>query len=400
MLSIDNAFQRIAWSLFFTLFCVSIIVLYRYLSLNYSIVSIKLSNLKYTITSIPDFVVFTILTFFAGVRLNVGSDYYNYYIMFNTINYSDNLSDFIEYKHDGFSLLSYLLKQVSENEYIIFVAVAVILYGYFFYVIRCETKYKTASLICFMLLGFFAASLNILKQSIAMMLVICFYINLKNKNLLLSFFSAYLASLFHLTSLLPILVILVQNVIKVKPSKKLFYISVLLGVITMASLPYIISAIITLVPAAEGYNVYVNWRRNGQIRMIIAVTVSCLMYLILIVNILKYNTFSELNNPKRYYEITFLIIGIVINIAALRIWVIYRVALYFYQFIIFVLPEMIYSIDDLKTRNNFKKYLYILMLMYMLFSNIFLGDNEYYNYNTIFSGETPIYDADYNRVRR
>ena len=80
-------------------------------------------------------------------------------------------------------------------------------------------------------------------------------------------------------------------------------------------------------------------------------------------------------------------------------WVVQRIALYFYQFIILILPTMFQGMDNEK-RKWMKQNVFLVMFIYLIFSGIFFGENEYYSYNTIFSGERPIYDADYNKMFR
>ena len=121
----------------------------------------------------------------------------------------------------------------------------------------------------------------------------------------------------------------------------------------------------------------------------------CVIYAVLIYIILKYRGNVKAINKKRYHEIVFLIIGLAINVIAIRQWIINRIAIYFYQFIILILPCIFENMDFNKKR-KLKIAIYSLMFLYMIFSSVFLGENEYYSYNTIFSGDAVISDVQYN----
>lgn len=121
------------------------------------------------------------------------------------------------------------------------------------------------------------------------------------------------------------------------------------------------------------------------------------MHGILIYYILKYKDKIKKQDERRYREIIFLIIGLAINILSIRQWIINRIAVYFYQFIILILPTMFSSLE-FENKKRLKIILYIIMFIYMIFISIFLGENEYFSYNTIFSGDQPISDVIYNQI--
>ena len=399
MLISDNNLRKLIWAISFAMFCLFVSSLYKILLKQRNRITIRINGEKREVFSLADLTIFLIITFLASIRLNVGSDYYNYYVKFNSIN-TDCISikDLI-ISFDGFGLLSYIVKIFTNFEYAIFSVIAIFSYGFLFLLLRNEVKDKSTAFTCYMFMGFFANSLNIMKQYIAMIFVMCFYKNLLKKKYVNAACFAVVAVVFHYSALLAILVIGPVTLLKIVPSRKFVSCSIAIGIMFAIFLPQIVGVIIKLIPSASGYGVYVNWRRNSQLRLIIAVAGMSVIYAFLLFWILKYKDRIKAVNETRFYEISFLAIGLCINIASIRIWVVQRVALYFYQFIILVVPTLFQSLK-FKTRKRVKQIILLAMFMYLIFMGIFLGENEYYSYNTIFSGDQPIYDAEYNKMFR
>lgn len=396
----NNYVRKLLWGIGFALFCLLISSMYRIMLNKRNKLTLKTIYGGINLFSLADAAIFIIITILAGIRLNTGSDFYNYYIKFNAT--SSNILDLKEYflAMDGYGLLSCIVRQFSNNEYAIFMVIAIILYGYLFILINKETEDKAVALTCYLYLGFFANSLNILKQCIAMAFVMSFYKGLIHKKYVRTVVCAVLAATFHFSAIFALLVIIGVVILKPKPSMQLLGVCVFAGIVAAVALPVIIEFIIRIFPAASGYSIYVGWRRNNQIRLVIAVFGMAVMYLFLAIILVKNKDYIQKLNNERYLEIVFLLLGLCINIASIRIWVVQRLALYFYQFSILLIPTLFKSLELHRIKNNLRRNLIIIMFVYLIFCGIFLGENEYYSYHTIFSGESPIYDADYNKMFR
>lgn len=399
MLITNNYIRKLVWGIGFAIFCALLTFIYSVLSKRRKRTFVVYHGQRRELLSLGDFVVFFIMTTMASIRLNVGSDYYNYYTMFNNVARNAVLTKDDLVGQRGYYLLSYIIKQFTDNKYAIFAVIAIILYAFLFYWLKSEldAEDRLMAFTCYLFLGFFSNSLNILKQCIAMMFVMCFYKALREKHIFKCIIFAISAVLFHYASFFALVIVGIVTIMKIRPSKKMFYLSVAVGVAFAIFLPRIIHLIIRFVPSAAGYEVYIDWRRNNQIRLVLAVVGTAIMYLFLLYNIINKREQIKNLNQARYFEITFLIIGLCINIASVRIWVVQRIALYFYQFIILVLPVMLRTIEPSR-RTRVKRIMWFIMFLFLIFLGIFMGENEYYSYNTIFSGDKPIYDVDFNRM--
>lgn len=386
-----------SWGLLYSLFSLTVVVVYKVFDSNKGIVSLKLKKNKGIKFHTSDILAYFILTITSAIRLNTGSDYYNYYNYYNNIKISYNSPrEIISNSQFGYFLLSWIIKSITNYEYAIFIVIAIFSYSHLFYTLRKENiPDMSCALLCYMFLGYYAYSNNILKQYIAMAFVMSAHINFKNKNLIKFSIFSILAVIFHYSALFAIVIIVIAR--KFKPTFSKFYLAIVSGITIGLSLNSILYIITNTISSASGYAKYIQWRRNNQLRLVLAVFGMFLVYTIIVYFILKNKDKILDINKSRYEEIIFLIVGLGINAIALRQWIISRIAIYFYQFIILILPTMFSGMSK-KKKSKIKLFLYIMMFVYMIFSSIFLGENEYYSYNTIFSGDPVMSDVQYNAL--
>ena len=345
---------------------------------------------------VSDFVIFLIITFISSIRLNTGSDYYNYYLYFNEVKeYFSSLSDVIIKTHNGFFVLSYFLKSVTDFPYAIFVFVAVFSYYYLFKLLRSEVRDIPSALVCYFFLGYYAYSNNMIKQYIAMAFVMSAYLLFIRNHKFKSVVCCFMAVFFHYSALFVLIIMFLVR--RLKPNMNMYWINIVIGIVGALTLNTFLSAFFDVFSSASGFAKYINWRRSGQFRLIAAVTAMCAMYAVLTYYIVKYKNKILSISKNRYQEIIFLLIGVCINIIAIRQWIINRMAVYFYQFVLLILPVLFESMGA-NEKKKLKTLLYCLMFGYMIFSSIFLGENEYFSYDTIFSGNQPISDKQYNII--
>lgn len=393
----ERLIHMASWGIEYAIFSFIIIRLYRVLLRSEKgRVTLKLGSLYFNGIQLSDFVIFLVLTVIAAIRCNVGSDYYNYYIYFNTVlnkynSIKDIFADSIFY---GYNALSYIVKQFSENEYIIFAVVAIIAYAALFKMIRDESDDYEVSLACFLYLGFYANSLNIIKQYISMTFLLLAYFSLKNKHIVRCIIFSCIAITFHYSALIVIAIYILIN--KIEPIKILGQSIWLFGAAIGIFLPNILNVLLNIVSSASGYSKYLSWSRNTQIRLQLAVIGSCILYSVLCFLIMSKKNEIRKFNEIRYKEITFLLVGLLINIVGIRMWVIARISFYFYMFAIFLVPTYLNVLGE-ENRKKTKTYLYILLFVYSVFISIFLGENEYYSYSTIFSTQ-PMTIPRYNQL--
>ena len=384
----------LSWGLIYSLFSLAIVLLYSAIYYREKPITVVIKGKSKATYRLSNTLIFIIITFFSAFRLNVGSDYYNYYVYFNQI--KEQYSSFREtllQSQSGYWALSYIIKSLTGYQYAIFVVIAVFSYAFLFYLLRREVEDKPCALACYFFLGYYAYSNNILKQYIAMAFVMSAYLFFCRKDYIKCFICCILAIVFHYSAALVLVVIFFAR--KIEPSIKKYHASIIVGLGGAIVLNYLFTLFFHLIPSASGYEKYIDWRRSGQFRLVAAVVGMSIVYGILIFVIVRFKDKVKEVNEQRYKEIIFLLIGLCINIIAIRQWIINRIALYFYQFIILILPALFTGLDRKKSK-RLKTILYGIMFLYMFFSSIFLGENEYYSYHMVFSGDQPISDVQYN----
>lgn len=386
-----------SWGIIYALFSMVIIYIYKQLLRSEkNRIVVRLGRLSWYGVQPSDFIIFSILTLVAAIRCNVGSDYYNYYNYFNSVQskYSSLSDVFSESLFNGYAGLSYIVKLFSDNQYIIFAVVAIISYAVLFSMIRGESEDCEISLWCYMYLGFFANSLNIIKQYFAMIFLLMAYFSWKRKHRIRLFLFCCLSVIFHYTAIIAIILFIVARI--VEPSKIMGQMIWITGIVIGVFLPNILELALRLFPFASGYTKYLSWSRNDQTRLQLAVVGSCVIYTILLKMILgKIKEIKDYDYEK-YREITFLFFGLLINIVGIRMWILARIGMYFNIMYIVLLPTYLKCVDDTKIK-KVRTIIYILLFVYSIFISIFLGENEYYSYSTIF-GTTPMTIPSYNAL--
>ncbi len=202
-----------------------------------------------------DIIMIAILIIISGIRCNVGSDYYTYYTAYNNwlVNV-DNIQDVIQSNSQfGLYVLGFMLKSMTDFPYALFWLVACIIYPCMIIYMRKTTEKPSVAFMCFMLLGFFAISNNILKQSMAMLIMIYAYESfIKNKKIKFVI-ATLLASTFHTTAI--IVAILMVLTRKIKPSYKNLLVFILIGVIGLFAYN-VVGNIVTHISLLERYQTY------------------------------------------------------------------------------------------------------------------------------------------------
>ncbi len=121
------------------------------------------------------------MTIVSAIRLNTGSDFYNYYTYFDQILIRYNSFEEVFFNHRVGILLyptSLSKLQIISTLFCSYHSIFICLP---FYLIRSEVEDTTSALLTYMFLGYYAYSNNILKQYIAMNFVMATYLALSRR---------------------------------------------------------------------------------------------------------------------------------------------------------------------------------------------------------------------------
>lgn len=331
-----------------------------------------------------DIVMMLLLIIITGARFDVGTDYLAYLDKFNEINvnFINVTTIFEEETEIGILLLSYILKNITTNEYVFFWGVSIIIYPLLIVYFRKKTKIVWFAFATFIFLGFFDVSMNILRQQIAMVFILFSYEFLIEKKHLKFILITALAAIFHTTSILAALLLILSRFIK--PTYKNLFYSILIGIVGYIFYKYLLLKIFSYNTIFSKYENYISAQDGSLLRglRIYSIIGYAIVFILLTFIILSKNNNLKKVLKERHQMISLLFIGIVINIIAIDYWVLNRIALYMYQFIIVLLPAYF------TVQMNKQERLISIFIISMIFINwfiiffIFGGNNISHTYNT------------------
>lgn len=256
---------------------------------------------------IIDIIMMTILVIISGIRCNFGSDSYNYYIQYNSVcNIYKNFMDVLNSSYQsGFISLCFVIHKLTQFKFAIFWAVALITYPTMIIYMRKKTQKPSIAFAMYILMGFFVISNNILKQNIAMLLLIIAYYNfLKKKKYIGYILITIIASRFHITAIIAGILIFIGT--KIAPTYKNLKICIVLGIIISILYNIVIPIILLNVPVLSKYLVYLDIERslNTIIRGIMNSISYIIMYTILTYILLKNKDKIKEISPKDNFRIS------------------------------------------------------------------------------------------------
>lgn len=343
-----------------------------------SITIYRVFDRKSNKVQIIDILMIVLLIVITGLRYGVGTDYEAYYNIFNNIphKYSNIIDIITESFQFGFVLLGYMLKGITSNEYAIFWLVSIIVYPFMIIYFRKKTEISWLAFATFMLMGFFDVSMNILKQQIAMVLLLIAYEQLIKQKKTRFLILIVLAGVFHITAIVGGLLIYISRYIK--PTFRNLLISIFVGIIGYFSYKLILLKLFsynTIFSKYEMYLIYqdisVSSREARELSIIGYVIVFTLITIIL----LNYKMQLKEILKERYRMISMLFIGIAISIISIDYWVINRIALYLYQFIIVLIPAF-FKINMPKKEKQMYTIVFTLIMVGWFFVFFIIGGNN------------------------
>ncbi|MGU8826011.1 EpsG family protein [Clostridium perfringens] len=314
-------------------------------------------------------IIFIALLIVSAFRDMVGTDFLAYKSYIENIKlYSINNSLY----EKGYYLLNNLVFRISDNSQYIFVFVSFIILYLIHKTLKRYSISYTLSMFLFVTLYFYYNSFNIIRQYISIAIVFFSIKYLINRNLKKFLICIFIATMFHMTALLILPFYWIVN----KRFNSIVYLSVIILTILISFLsPILISLILKIFPK---YSLYLNTtftlNSNKSIIIIIA-----LVFIYSYLNINKINKVQE--NGIILINLTFF--ALIFAILSSKNIMIYRVTMYFYTFIILLIPICIEIIDK-----RIKPLVYYILILSLWIYNIYMLTNNNagvypYSYNFI-----------------
>lgn len=287
--------------------------------------------------------------------VNVGNDTSDYKSLFeNLIN--NPVSQFTWRYETGYLYYNKIIQFFTQNSQMLFVISAVIICIGYAFLIYDFSDIPWISVYLFFMLRYFDLSMNILRQSLAMVILFFgFNILVKGKNPIYFIAVVWLASLFHGTALIFLILILLN---RIQLGKKFVVFLSFATLIGFVFFDRIFSVILQLFPT---YSYYVNSSyMDGTARL---ATVLNIVVNIVVVFFIYFNGFERNNVNSLMFNS--LLVGIAITIISLRFSLLDRVSDFFTVYSIILLPN---SIGYTKNNSRLRLFLtYILLICFLIY---------------------------------
>lgn len=372
--------QMIMYDILFTTFSIICIMIY-------TIFDKKTKKIQFI-----DIVMIGILIVISGIRCNAGSDFYSYYLAYNNwLPNIDSIIDVIQANSQfGLYTLGFILRGITEFPYALFWMVACIVYPCTIIYMRKKTERPSIGFMCYILLGFYTISNNILKQAMAMLIMLYAYECLTKNKKTKFVIATLIAATFHTTAIIAAITMIVSR--KIKPTYKNLAICILVGV--LGFLAYnIVGIVIGYIPFLERYQAYFTNTivYSSMMKETIGTAGYALIFIAISVILISKKDEIREHSEEEYKRISMIILGTAISIFSINNWTINRIALYLYQFIIVIMPSLFSIKYTPKEKKSYRLMIVVLLLSACLFLTIFAADNEYYSYHTYFTTEPRPY---------
>lgn len=367
------------------------------------VVSIYCMNNHYTKKIQPEDLMGTfVLICLSGFRYEVGSDYTRYlqsYAFaverFNDLHDLFNPETLSRYTYEvGYETLSVLVSRISNNPYAIFWTVAVILYIPLTYFCRKKTNDAHAAFATFILFGFWGLSLNIIKQAIAMMLVVCVYELIKKKKYVFAFLFSLIAVSFHTTSIVAIVAIVVIHVLKNKvicPTKRNLYILVIIGMAARFGTSILLAIIAKIGPLTK-YIYYLDSEYTRINRGFVWVGAAIETLIVIFIVYIAIEKLEELKgiNPDIEEIISIIMVGIPLSIVGIskQLWLANRFSKFFFLFLIVLIPALMGKSHSANRSGTFlfskdtRLWFWIAMIGWHVLYSVLMLDNNFFSINS------------------
>lgn len=269
-------------------------------------------------------------------HINVGADTGVYVRRFSII--ADtywgsifDLSEVVDFEI-GFIILNKLIGTVYDNERFFLVIIsAIIIFSISKYIYK-NSKIAWLSFFLFIALGFWGSSINVLRQFIAIAILLPTIKHVENRNLFKFVFHVIIASFFHISALA---FFVIYPLSKIKITRLYITLIIIVGIITNFFAPNLLNYVIDFFGYQQHADRIGEGSGTGMLVMLIMITIAALIY-----------RKSAIRKGESYdIYIHILLVGLLLNILALNFDLAGRAMIYFTIHNIILIPNILYSIN-------------------------------------------------------
>ena len=346
--------------------------------------STKVSNKKIKIllqvlSALPFFII-------AAIRYDVGTDYLSRY----TIDFENIRNGGMPYNQEiGFALFEKLCALISDDIIFLFIATSAIIIFAIYFLIYKNSKNPMLSIFIFFAGGFFFQSLNIVREYIAIAILILSYKYLLEDRYWIFFIFASLAFTIHVTS-----IVFIIGVFMKKKNYLNLRVIILLGLFFIVFNPILNKALMYIINITR-FSAYKDLAFNRSEIRYLSLIMNLIIYLLLYYLYKKKQ--SEINEDDRFY-LNMQGIAILCVLMGAVFYPLFRLAYYFSILQIISIPYFLYNykeknemlqikiIKKMKIKKSLiiKLGLIVLFIANISYTNVLHNDEEVIPYKTVF----------------
>ena len=290
----------------------------------------------------------------SSLRYSIGFDYFSYKDLFEqTANQSFSQMIKLNWKEPAYYFFSWIFSRISNNYQIWLFVVSAFMTGSVFYIVDKNTESPWISYMLYILLHIFGLNMNLLRQSIAAIVLLWGYKYLVKGDTIKFIIVTIIASTFHITSLVAIPA---YFIIKLPFNKKWCIGTSIVAVISIFTFKPLLTSFIELTK----YSSYLHSSSGVDYFAPGALSMMLMEAAILIVPfIFSYKLYTDdKNNSIVFY--TSLITATTILMGA-NAFIMERFSIFFYPYVLIFIPQILSQykpIDDeiiAKNKNSYEK---------------------------------------------
>lgn len=353
----SSLIQKITYSIISTIICCGLLLIY------YSFYK-KEKKIQF-----EDLIMCTLLVAVSSLRYGVGSDYFRYlesaslYGKMFALNIGSlfSVETIQKYSYEvGYKILSVLSYKISPSPYFIFWVVSAIIYIPMVIYCRKETRDSRIAIAVYLLFGYWGISLNVIGQSIAMVLLLHARSAIDHKKYILAALLAICAESFHTTAIIAALLILLPSIPFVKSffraSKRNLVKMIIIGIVARSGIGILRNAL-SRTALFSRYTRYLSTDISdigSRVYMMLGALIETLLVIAIVYMAIKKIEQETSNNSKLEELIPIVMLGIPFAIVGISradwLWLSIRFAEYFFVFLIALIPEIISTTDTINRR--------------------------------------------------
>lgn len=347
--------------------------LYFYIGIFFAVISLSVfydffrNKNKKVLANFILIIAFFILTIVSGIRYKVGSDYNAYIKMYNSYSYLE----------PGSRMLFSISNLISENPQTIIFIYSILTNIFIILSIKeIEFKGSTPLIIATYLFLYFPFSLNIIRQSLAVSILLLAFFKIINGKKKLAIILGILACLVHGSAIFFIPYFLIFMLVKKEKIYRITYLYT--GVLMVMLLAYVI-----LFGKTATSIKYFGYLGKFSIRGIDYYQFMSYVPFLLICLLSK----RIFENSKMISSLNGLFISGVLFEVILSSTQVSRIGIYFSIYSIFLIPSLLEEIKNKKTRKIIKMVYCIFLVVYFVGVYYLHGRTNIFPYRTIFTNE-------------